>query len=362
MYTRSRIFQGLPICMVVLALLFMSQAPVSAQPGVIGPSVLPFPTGYSHATFGSFNEVGQAVGFVHNYEDDYDYITVWNGSNPSILGEGWAISINNSGQVAGMHDRQVALWQPGSTEPEIIPTPEAPGFSGAVAINESGVMAGCYGNVWFFGSNPNYAFIYDSNTDTFTDLSVPLGKSCAFDINDLGQVVGESVNGIFLFTPNANPEIQFLTGGPDTGSAYAINNMGWVTGTAYDSTGNQHAFLWKPGDPALTFLGEDTLIGKGINDFWRHDRRAQFLVGRRCAPGAARTPELHAYRSLADHQPGCRTRECCLHRWDRICNRPGGLPAGILDHHSAACYPTATDYLYQEPGYFARVEWKTERK
>jgi probable HAF family extracellular repeat protein len=258
----------LTITVVILILALGIPGSAAAQLNVTGPSPLTLPQDYNNPVFGAFNEVRQGVGFAR-FTDGYDYIILWDSvGTPKILGEGWALGINNLGQVVGMHGNQVAYWQPGVEQPLIIQTPNTGGISGGVSINESGVFAGCYGLdfLWNY-SDISGAFIYDTTTSEFTDLRPYLGDSCAYDINDQGQVVGSSEYGMFVFTPGATPEIKYLTSGPDTGMATAINDMGWVTGYAYDGNGHQHAFLWKPEVAGLTFLGEDTIQGKGINNY-----------------------------------------------------------------------------------------------
>jgi probable HAF family extracellular repeat protein len=104
-------------------------------------------------------------------------------------------------------------------------------------------------------------------------------ESLAVGIDDLGHVVGSAqttagTNNAFLWTPGAtdgvagNPQMKSLgtMGGPSS-QAYAINNMGQVTGYSDVPGGQQHAFRYSGG--TLTDIGQisglPNSFGYGIN-------------------------------------------------------------------------------------------------
>jgi probable HAF family extracellular repeat protein len=99
-------------------------------------------------------------------------------------------------------------------------------------------------------------------------------SSCAYDINDAGQVVGDFVTAssqthAFLWTET--DRMQQIVFSDETGkfsSAYAINNLGWVVGQTNTFTGQLGAFLWTASDGIMNLgtLGGTIAIAIGIND------------------------------------------------------------------------------------------------
>ncbi len=93
----------------------------------------------------------------------------------------------------------------------------------------------------------------------------------AFDINDLGQIVGESrradgqLHG-FMWQNGAMTDLGTLYG--TTSRAFGINNLGQVVGRSDTSDGGQRAYLWQNG--TLTDLGllagHFKSEGRAIND------------------------------------------------------------------------------------------------
>ena len=135
-----------------------------------------------------------------------------------------AISINNNNQVVGQGtintgETRAFLWTPGSTD----------GISGNAQMVDLKTL------------NPSG------------------GSSQAWDINDSGQIVGQSrtKNGeihAFLWTPGGvdgeshNPQMRdlgTLRGGKHS-RAIAINDQQEIVGASMDSDGNWHAVLWTP--------------------------------------------------------------------------------------------------------------------
>jgi len=142
-------------------------------------------------------------------------------------------------------------------------------------INSNGEVAGA--NVT---SGAYRAFLYGY---TWTNLGTLGGDgSLAAALNDLSQVVGYSlttggVTNAFLWTPGGtdgvptNPQMKNLgTLGGDRSEAYAINNLGQITGFAQTPSSEEHAFRYSGGvmTDIGSLLGPDLLysFGYGIND------------------------------------------------------------------------------------------------
>lgn len=172
-----------------------------------------------------------------------------------------AYGINSAGQIAGGGD--VSIWSTahafiysgtpgaGGRLYDLTKPSDAPAFNQAIAINDSGQVAG------YQFVRPNYhAFLYTGTPDSagpMLDLGTLGGTSLGFAINGSGQVAGKSAvaNGdfhAFLYTgtPGNGGHMDDLgsLGGTDT-QAWAINSSGQVAGYGY-TPGNAeyHAFLY----------------------------------------------------------------------------------------------------------------------
>ncbi len=130
-----------------------------------------------------------------------------------------------------------------------------------------------------------HAFIWDP-VNGMTDLGdLPGGssRSTAYGINNNGQVVGEATAATgtrgFLWDPvNGMMDLGDLPGGNDLSVAYKINNNGQITGLSHTSTGN-HAFLSQSG-ASLVDLGGFPGVS-GFNDSFGRDINNQGqVVGR----------------------------------------------------------------------------------
>lgn len=185
-----------------------------------------------------------------------------------------AAAINNRGVVAGSIDvgGQAFVWKDGSMD--ILPTLGGAGFDGARGINNRGVIAGRsatpggQGLATVWGLDP-WQFWSVQEVGQLPGHT----QSIAHDVNDLGEVVGESWlvagdPGAFVFD-GAMTDLGDLGGGEATASA--INNPGQITGGSLNGGGVFEAFLWDGG--VMTGLGVlDPLapfpfsVGEDIND------------------------------------------------------------------------------------------------
>lgn len=249
-------------------------------------------------TFGAINSYAQAIndaGQVVGYRTSPGNIhaTLWQGGTAIDLGVPgtltWAMSINNAGQAAGGMDSHAARWN-GTTPIDLGVLGGTSSFG--YAINSGGQVAGASHSSDGFtlraalwnGTTPidlgtlggDNSFAYGINDAAqVVGYSYPVGNisnhatlwngttavdlwpdGFAYDINNTGQAVGER----FLFESNAFH--AFLWNGTaatdlnslvDAGAlvegwylkdATAINDRGWMTGTAFNSvTGETHAYL-----------------------------------------------------------------------------------------------------------------------
>jgi autotransporter-associated beta strand protein/probable HAF family extracellular repeat protein len=105
------------------------------------------------------------------------------------------------------------------------------------------------------------------------DLSAVLGTdgaSTAVDINNNGQVIGQSPGGAFIYNI-ATRTVTYPNLGDTSAIANAINNNGQVVGAA-----SGHAFLYSNG--AMTSLGSSTISANGINDSGQIVGYGNFIV------------------------------------------------------------------------------------
>jgi probable HAF family extracellular repeat protein len=79
-----------------------------------------------------------------------------------------------------------------------------------------------------------------SSTYTIIDL----GAGAAYDINDHGQVVGQSGDHAFVWEDGVMIDLGTLGG--TYSIAYAINRSGQVVSSSTTASGEYHAVLWTP--------------------------------------------------------------------------------------------------------------------
>jgi probable HAF family extracellular repeat protein len=213
------------------------------------------------------NDSGQVVGYSYNSSGNYEAF-LWDAANGmqelGTLGGNYsrANGINNSGQIVGASSTASGvncafLWDSDAAMPEM----QRLGTFRAQAINDSGQVVG-----------------YDNHSAIlWTDASGPqslgtLGgsSSIAYDINDSGQVVGDSYDQnwdrrAFLWDGTMQP---LGTLGGDDSYAYAINDSGQVVGRSEDETNSTQAFLWDAENDMqdLNTLGGASSGAHDIND------------------------------------------------------------------------------------------------
>lgn len=152
------------------------------------------------------NNAGQIVGYLkYDGRDSREYAAIWNGSAATILqtpGSNQcctrANAINDSGLVVGSgaigNGVNAVVWRDG-----ISATLDSPSYSSyAFAVNNAGLAVGT-----FDADGGSHAGLWNTQTGALTDLNsflthaeISAGWSLvgAYDINDLGDIVGQAYN------------------------------------------------------------------------------------------------------------------------------------------------------------------------
>lgn len=248
----------------------------------------------------AINNLGQVAGTVTiqkgaNGEGARTHAAVWShGAGTTDLGtlggvESKAQDLNDKGRVVGLADlkpiqtayygpRQPSdgfLWERGQalqSLTELIKTYGLDGIS-PVGINNRGQVVGCVTLGWNDGY---HAFLWDPEGG-LKDLGTLSGKySCAVDVNDQGQVIGNSeligrtderASHGFLWEAGKGMRDLGTLGGIKS-YARDINNAGQIVGSSDTREGSLHAFLWESaqGMRDLGTLGGTLSTAAGIND------------------------------------------------------------------------------------------------
>jgi probable HAF family extracellular repeat protein len=176
-----------------------------------------------------------------------------------------ANDINDQGQVSGdalgPSGPDAYTWSSRTGFVTLARAPTAD-FMSAVAINESGIVAG--NAEWQDGTSRPVIW---ADPGQAQDLGVP---GTANDINALGHVVGtlSSPDTSVAYLWNATSGATSLgTLGGSWSVAYAVNGADEVVGTSELADGTSHAFLWSQGKMTdLGALGGSYSEGYGISD------------------------------------------------------------------------------------------------
>lgn len=207
------------------------------------------------------NSAGAVVGKgIYMIEGDY-HAFFWSSPAGPIqdmgtLGGIWsaAYDINDAGQavgwahIAGSSYRHAFMWQQGSGMVDL--GTDGRYYSDARAINDNDPVQVAGSTSWSGGSD-TIAFIWSEGV--FTDLPAIGGAySEAVDLNDLGQVVGWSVDAsgnwyATLWNAGGGPAINLGALGGNRSRAEGINNLGQVVGWAKNAAAQNRAFLYRDG-------------------------------------------------------------------------------------------------------------------
>jgi len=190
--------------------------------------------------------------------------------------QGEAREINSTGQVVGWSrsgdDRttsRAVLWEKNGRGKWQVTDISGDVRSTTRAINGSGQVVGMAYVDW----STYHAHLWERNAGggwVASDLHSGAGHSWAFDINDIGEVVGEWNNRPALWQ-RSSADTWEMTGlgtlGGSTGSARAINDAGQIVGQAETDGGEIHAFLWteQEGMEDLGTLGGTASCALDIN-------------------------------------------------------------------------------------------------
>lgn len=224
------------------------------------------PVGYESQATG-INDAGMVVG---NYElPDGTYRTfVWQNGVVTPLGtpaeaiNARGMAINANGQVAGYIDTasggRVALWSS-------LPSPVILGSGYAMAINNSGDVAG----MRIAPDGSGSAYVTQNGAEISLGQPAGGGWSTATGLNGAGGVSGTAMdsNGDMRAFSMINGGTALLGGAGGANSyANAINGAGTVAGSAQRADGTMRAVIWNGIAPTLLgSLGGTNSYAYGIN-------------------------------------------------------------------------------------------------
>jgi probable HAF family extracellular repeat protein len=245
---------------------------------------------------------------------------------PTLGGNnGVAMAISNRGEVAGFAENSTP--DPGCPAPQVLHFKpvvwekgvihKLPTFGGdpngvAQEINEDGDVVGGSGTCATFNTNflynlvPVHALLWEKGKTTdLGNLGGKTGKAggnIAYDINNQGQVVGNSdLRGdktfhAFLWTRRTGMQDLGTLSGDGASVSISINDAGSVVGASLDANFNPRAFLWKKG----VMIDLNTLIA-GDSPLYLLTGCSINSRGEITGLGLTSTGEIHTYLASPTH-------------------------------------------------------------
>jgi len=245
---------------------------------------------------------------------------------PTLGGNnGEATAINNRGKVAGFAENSTP--DPGCPAPQVLqfrpvvwengvihklPTLGGDPDGVAFMINDNGQAAGASGicatfnPISLYNLVPVHALLWENGKATdlgnlggTTGLA---GGNIALDVNNLGQVVGNSdLTGdttfhAFLWTRKTGMQDLGTLSGDVASLSISVNDAGSVIGASVDAGGNPRAFLWERG--VMTDL--NTLIA-GTSPLYLLTGCSINSRGEITGLGLTSTGEIHTYLATPAH-------------------------------------------------------------
>jgi len=181
---------------------------------------------------------------------------IWQNGTMTDLGSNtlYGHAINSSGQIAGEMESTAFEYSGGAvTNLGLSPTG---GQTTAYGINDAGQVVGFAGND--FNNPGGYAALWSGGTLTALTTPTPgVDSGIANDINDSGEVVGGTPNGVAIWQNGVETDLG--TFGGSSAGANAINASGQIVGSIGLTNTNATAFVWTPSSPNGTSGTERTL-------------------------------------------------------------------------------------------------------
>lgn len=220
---------------------------------------LPVPSTIGSVTGSAINDNMQVAGSGSKTSDNYDAL-VWTDLETCVnLGiwdnpHSWAYDINQSGTVVGEFwpspgENHGFLWSSSSGFVDL--NGLGTSFASANGINDLEQVVGGY----YTQAGLCHAFLW-SATNGLLDLGTLIGDnyhSCAYRINNHGQVVGGSMVEpgnpnlhAFLWSSTDGMVELNVPGGCAISRATDINSFGHIVGSFVDRSGIEHIALWQP--------------------------------------------------------------------------------------------------------------------
>lgn len=177
--------------------------------------------------------------------------------------------LNDSGTVVGwsensLHDRRAFVW----TRKNGMIDLGAFGGDGSIAfdVNNHGQVVGL---AEFPGNSTGDAFLWEGGELIGLGALDNSMVSEAFGINELGVIVGESMNAQGIYRPVMWKDGQIidlgsLGDGTNRGNANGINDLEQVVGQSWDDSETNHPFLWQNGQ--MTQLSNKAGFARDINN------------------------------------------------------------------------------------------------